>query len=174
MKVRGPWVTLGAVVMLGGGMWLVNESHERAVSAPSPPAVVVPARQAAAPANQVAPATPPPAGFPRHADYVAEIPVGQGVIALDITVAGDRAVAYACDGNGIEAWLTGSARDGVVSLQNKSGTSRLQGRRAGNSVTGTLWVEQRAWTFTAASAQPSAGPYRYQSPVTVDADGHVI
>ena len=37
-----------------------------------------------------------------------------------MTVQGDRAVAYACDGNTIETWLQGTAKDGTVALTGKN------------------------------------------------------
>ena len=81
---------------------------------------------------------------------------------MDITVEGDKAVAYACDGNTVESWLRGPAVNGTVSLANKDKTSRLEGRLDGTAVVGTLWIGEKKWDFTAETAQPPAGLYVYE------------
>jgi hypothetical protein len=166
MKIRGPLVTLGAVAALGIGIWLVNVSKEE----PSPPGKPVaeattttattPAT--AAPAPTTPPAPPPPA-FPAKADYVGKIPTANGTITLEITVEGDKAVAYACDGNTIESWLRGGAANGAVSLASKDKSSRLEGRLEANAVVGTLWIGEKKWDFKADPAQPPAGLYVYDN-----------
>jgi hypothetical protein len=109
------------------------------------------------------PSTPPPPAFPAKADYVGKIPTANGTITLEITVDGDKAIAYACDGNTVESWLRGSAVNGAVSLANKDKTSRLEGRLEGNAVVGTLWIGEKKWDFNAPAAQPPAGLYVYEN-----------
>jgi len=153
----GPLVTLGAVVVLGAGILLVNMSKEHA-SAPEPTAVAssttTPAELVPAP---MPPSVPPPEAFPPKSDYVGKIPSDHGHITLEITVEGNQAVAYACDGNTVEVWLKGSAEDGAVQLANKANTSRLDGELHGGEVTGTLLLKQAPLQFTAAAAAPPAG-----------------
>src|SRR6476469_5586363 len=125
MKIRGPILTLGAVAVFAVGILLVNISKEESAPPANPyshstTAVASPA------APPPVPATPPPPAFPAKADYVGKIPTANGTITLEIAVDGDRAIAYACDGNTIESWLRGSAVNGVVSLANKVKTSRLE------------------------------------------------
>jgi hypothetical protein len=164
MKVRGPLVTLGAVAALGGGMWLANVSQETEAATPSRPVAesTAPTPAAQAPAPPSTPLPPPPASFPAKADYVGKIPTKTGVITLDITVEGNKAKAYACDGNTVEAWLSGSAENGVVKLWNKDRTSRLDGRLEGSAVVGTLWIGDKNWGFTAPAVQSPAGLYVYE------------
>src|SRR6185436_17780199 len=131
MKIRGPLVTLAAVAVLGAGILLVNMSKEE--SAPQ----ANPYSQSTTTAAVATPAPPPP--FPAQADYVGKIPTANGTITLEITVQGDKAIAYACDGNTVESWLRGSAGNGAVSLANKDKTSRLEGHLEGNAIVGTLW-----------------------------------
>lgn len=100
--------------------------------------------------------------FPAKADYVGKIPIASGVITLDITVEGDKAIAYACDGNSIESWLRWPAVNGTVSLANKDKTSRLEGRLEGTAIVGTLWIGEKKWDFTAPAAQAPAGLYVYE------------
>jgi hypothetical protein len=158
-------VTLGAVAVLGIGILLVNMSKEESPppgkpAAESTTAVATTTTAAPAPAP---PSTPPPPAFPAKADYVGKIPTANGTITLEITVDGDKAIAYACDGNTVESWLRGSAVNGAVSLANKDKTSRLEGRLEGNAVVGTLWIGEKKWDFNAPAAQPPAGLYVYEN-----------
>ena len=163
MKIRGPIVTLAAVAALGVGILLVNMSKEES----APPAS--PYRQStttAAATTPVAPApvpAPPAAAFAAKADYVGKIPTAKGAITLDITIEGNKAVAYACDGNSIESWLRGSAINGALSLASKDKTGGLEGKLEGNAVVGTLWIGDKKWEFKADPAQPPAGLYVYDN-----------
>jgi hypothetical protein len=154
IKIHGPLVTLAAAAAVGSGMWLVNVSQQPDSTTATPVAQAV----STTPPAPV-PGTPV---FPPKAEYVGNIPTKSGVITLEITVTGDRAVAYACDGNRIEVWLNGRAADGVVTLADKDRTSRLEGRLKGDTVVGTLSIDQRRWDFTTAVGQPPAGLYAYQ------------
>jgi hypothetical protein len=162
MKVRGPLLTVGAVVVLGVAILLVNMSKE---TEPEPQTRQAAQAVASAPAPSTArpaPPTPPPPQFPAKADYVGKIPTAGGTITLEITVNGDAAVAYACDGNSVESWLRGSAVNGALNLANKDTTSRLDGSLQADSVTGTLWIGQKKWDFKADPTQPPAGLYVYE------------
>jgi len=179
MKIRGPLVTLGAVAVLGVGILLINISKEDPAPPASPTTPTTTTAAAATPATPPPPpATPPPPAFPAQADYVGKVPTATGTITLEITVQGDKAVAYACDGNTVESWLRGSAVNGTVSLANKDKTSRLEGRLEGSAIVGTLWIGEKKWEFNAPAAQPPAGLYVYEnagvrSSWIVDADGGV-
>ena len=147
MRIRGPLVTLGAVVALGTGLWLGNVSQTRTqTSAPTPAAQTVATPVATAPTV----ATPPPApAFPARAHYVGTVPTKAAAIALEISVDGNTATAYACDNAGIETWLRGSAVNGAVSLTSQDKASRLEGRLQGTAVVGTLRIGDKSWTFEA-------------------------
>ena len=145
MKIRGPLVTLAAVAVLGAGILLVNISKEESAPQANPYSQSTTTAAAATPAPPPpAPSTPPPPAFPAQADYVGKIPTANGTITLEITVQGDKAVAYACDGNTVESWLRGSAVNGAVSLANKDKTSRLEGHLEGNEIVGTLFEQHAA------------------------------
>ena len=165
MKIRGPILTLVAVAVLGVGILLVNMSKEQSAPPANPYGQSTTTAAAATPATPPpAPSTPPPpAGSRRKADYVGKIPTANGTITLEITVQGDKAIAYACDGNTVESWLRGSAVNGALSLANKDKTSRLEGRLEGNAVVGTLWIGEKKWDFNASRAQPPAGLYVYEN-----------
>jgi hypothetical protein len=164
MKIRGPLVTLAAVAVLGAGILLVNMSKEESAPQANPYSQSTTTAAAATPAPPPsAPSTPPPPAFPAQADYVGKIPTANGTITLELTVQGDKAIAYACDGNTVESWLRGSAGNGVVSLANKVKTSRLEGHLEGNAIVGTLWIGEKKWDFNAPVAQPPAGLYVYDN-----------
>jgi hypothetical protein len=162
MKIRGPILTLGAVAVLGAGILLVNFSKEQSAP-PANPYGQSATATASSPAPPPAPSTPPPPAFPAKADYVGKIPTANGTITVEITVDGGKAIAYACDGNSVEAWLRGNAVNGAVSLANKDNTSKLEGHLDGSAVIGTLWIGQKKWDFNAPVAQPPAGLYVYQN-----------
>ncbi|OBA77036.1 hypothetical protein A5641_19945 [Mycobacterium sp. 1554424.7] len=162
MSTKGPLLTLGAVAVLGAALLLANVSNE---SAPpqsiNPSASSVSASASPGSLSPQSPTLPPPEAFPAKADYVGKIPTDSGAMTLEITVEGDKAIAYACDGKSVEAWLRGSAVNGTVSLDNKDRTSHLTGQLVGGSVTGILSINQDQRNFTAAPAQPPAGLYVY-------------
>ena len=163
MKIRGPLITLGAVAALGVGILLVNISQETDPAPPGKPAAQSTTSATAAPAPPPPTTTAPPApAFPAKADYVGKVPTANGVITLEITVEGDKAVAYACDGVTVESWLRGPAVNGTVNLANKDKTSRLEGHLQGSAVVGTLWIGDKKWDFNAAAAEPPAGLYVYE------------
>jgi hypothetical protein len=179
MKIRGPLVTLGAVAALGIGIWLVNVSKEEPEPTPPVAQTTTTATTTAAPAPQPpAPPAPAPVAFPAKADYVGKVPTANGTITLDISVEGDNAIAYACDGNTVEVWLRGPAVNGAVSLVSKDKASRLEGRLEGSAVVGTLWIGGKNWDFKADPAQPPAGLYVYEDAGVrtswiIDAEGGV-
>jgi len=111
--------------------------------------------------DAASPVAVPPTAFPPKADYVGKVQASSGVVTLEITVAADKAIAYACDGKKVEAWLRGSAVNGVVNLASKDNTSRLDGHLEGDKVIGTLFLHQEQLSFTAAQSQPPAGLYTY-------------
>jgi hypothetical protein len=151
MKIKGPIATLGAVAVLGTGLWLVNVNKQPDPT-PQPPAVTV----TSAAAKPPAPPTPSATPFAGREDFVANIATKNGNLGLEIRVTGDKARAYACDNAGIETWLSGSAVDGLLKLYSKDGIGRLDARHQGNVVVGNLRIGEMSWGFTAAPGVTSA------------------
>ena len=174
MKRRGPLLTLAAAAVLGIVLLLINISKE---DEPSKPAAAAQSSSVAPSATDtLPPAAPAAIPFPANANYEAEISTATGVITLSITVEGDKAVAYACDGAKIETWLKGSAVSGVLDLTGKD--FKLDGRHDGSKVTGTLVIGEKSWKYDAVQVQPPAGLYVYQDGGTrtswiVSSDGTV-
>jgi hypothetical protein len=151
MKLKGPIVTLVAVLALGLVLLLVNRTQSpvaAAAAAPAPP-----------PAAEAPPAEP-------AAEAVQTVYTGRSdprAVTVAIAVDGDQAAAYVCDGKKIEAWLEGTVTGGQILLEGENG-ARLTGTVAGDDVSGTVWAgDDKKWQFTATTAAPPAGLYRAQS-----------
>ena len=160
MKRRGPLLTLAAAAVLGIGLLFINVSKEDKDPAPAAQTSIAATSSAPAADDAEPPATPPVAAgeqFPALQDYVGQADAGN--ITVSITVEGDEAVAYVCDGAAVEAWLTGTAIDGALDVKNANGAT-LTGRLEGQDVNGTLWIPgQAANAFTAAPVAPPNGIY---------------
>lgn len=178
MKHLGPWLTLAAVAVLGIVLLVVNMSKETEPAAAKPNTPVVTSSALPPTTSAAPPSAPAPVRFPAKADYVGNIPLATGApITLSITVQGDKATAYACDGKAVESWLQGSAASGALQLSGKN-DAKLDGRYDGKVVTGTLWLGPKKWDFTAAPVQSPAGLYVYneggaRQSWIVDANGNV-
>jgi hypothetical protein len=155
MKIKGPIATLGAVAVLGTGLWLVNVTKQSDPVPQPAAATVVSAPTTSPPTTSPPPITPPAVPFGSQEDFVAHIPIKTGTLALEIRVTGDKARAYACDNEGIEMWLSGSAVDGVLKLGSADKISRLDGRHQGNTVVGNLRIGEKSWDFTAVPGETS-------------------
>ncbi|MEV0706604.1 hypothetical protein [Nocardia aurea] len=167
MKRLGPWLTLGVVAVLGLILLSVNMSKDTAPTAAQPTATPAAATTTVAPASSTAAApptttaAPAPGAFPAQADYVGKIaPATGGTLTLEITVEGDRAVAYLCDGASVESWLRGSAVNGRLQLTGKNDAT-LDGAATGSGVGGSVSVAGKRWDYTAAPVTPPAGLYVY-------------
>ncbi|MFI7668927.1 hypothetical protein [Nocardia sp. NPDC049526] len=176
MKRLGPWLTLAAVTALGLVLLVINMSKDTEPSATNTNAVVT--TTPVATTQTPLPTTTAAVPFPGKADYVGTIPLASGgTITLEITVAGDKAIAYACDGKSIESWLRGPATNGSLQLTGKD-DAKLTGAFDGKAVRGTLWIGGKQWSYTANPVQPPAGLYVYSEAGTrqswiVDANGGV-
>ena len=69
-------------------------------------------------------------------------PEPSGTMTLSVTVDGDKALAYACDGDTVESWLSGSAKDGKLDLTGKN-NARMTGTLDGTDVVGVLNLGQK-------------------------------
>ncbi|CAA0108913.1 Uncharacterised protein [Mycolicibacterium vanbaalenii] len=152
----GPILTLAAVAAVGGGIWVANVSQQTGPAAINAPVAQSAGATPAATATPEVPSPPPPAAFPARADYVGEIPTAAGVITLEVTIDGQSAKAYACDGNAVEVWLRGSATNGALALAGNDQTGRLTGHLDGASIAGTLTLGAKSWDFTAGSVASPA------------------
>ncbi|HEX5812484.1 MAG TPA: hypothetical protein VFY38_10305 [Pseudonocardia sp.] len=156
MKKYAPLATLVAVVLLGAGLLVVNmisnPANQTAATTAAPSAV------AAAPSE---PAVAAPESAPAAAPAVAEKAYTGRSSGNEVTVAiavkNGKAVAYACDGKKIEAWLEGTLTGDTLSLSGK--TSSLTGTLDDKATFGTITVDGKEWPFSAKGVSSPAGLY---------------
>ncbi|MBN6051398.1 hypothetical protein JYK22_05580, partial [Nonomuraea sp. RK-328] len=104
-------------------------------------------------------ATPSPsrtAKGPTKADYAGRVDRNGGLIA--ISVRGDKAIGYFCDGR-TEAWFKGGAAEGKIGLQGFGGAA-AGATLGGGKATGWLKVGGKRWTFAAPTVKKPSGLYR--------------
>lgn len=155
---EGPILTLVATAALGLGVFSVNLAQDAPSAAPRPPAASSSSStvKSTPPPRPVAPTTPAPAPFRTKAAFHANIPARTGTLTVDIKVNATKATAYACDNQGTEEWLSGTAVDGVVSMSSSDGTSRLGGRhQANDTIEGNLSIGDKHWDYTAVEVEGS-------------------
>ncbi|MBL1074633.1 hypothetical protein JK358_09510 [Nocardia sp. 2] len=151
MKRAGPYLTLAAAAVLGGGLLVTNTLTGLNRDANT-------AGTATAPAS---PGASTVVNFPQDADYVTEIATDSRPITLSLTVTGVKAVGYACDGASVENWMRGAAEAGRMVL--KGNNSQLEGTLVGDALKGTLTLGERTYDFLAPPVQPPAGLYLAQT-----------
>ncbi|MFD5407961.1 hypothetical protein [Streptomyces griseorubiginosus] len=170
MKRSGPLLTLLAGLLLGLFMLSLN-----ATTGEKPTSSYVKPPSSGKPSTKASPSTPPARTTPSSSPSPARTPLPEGVYtgrtdddssAVAITVRGDKAIAYVCDGHNIESWLQGAVQDdGSLRLTGKDGTS-LNGRAEGaKAIRGTAKVGSGSHPFTIKKTKKSSGLYRANSTV---------
>jgi hypothetical protein len=158
MKKYAPLATLVAVVLLGAGLLVANmlsnpANQTTAAPAPSAAAAAAPGEPAAA---EPAPAEPAPA----EPVVVEKAYTGRSAgneVTVAIAVKNGKAVAYACDGKKIEAWLEGTLTGDSLSLSGK--TSSITATLDDKASFGTVTVDGKEWPFSAKGVASPAGLY---------------
>jgi hypothetical protein len=158
MKKYAPLATLVAVVLLGAGLLVANmlsnpANQTTAAPAPSAAAAAAPGEPAAA---EPAPAEPEPA----EPAVVEKAYTGRSAgneVTVAIAVKNGKAVAYACDGKKIEAWLEGTLTGDSLSLSGK--TSNITATLDDKASFGTITVDGKEWPFSAKGVASPAGLY---------------
>ena len=119
-----------------------------ATSAPSPSSSPAGA-PVTSPATTAAPratASVNQADVPSQADYVAQVQGGGAAVA--VSVHGDQAVAYICNGHAVAAWLRGSAKNGKLDLTGKNGARLMVDYRKADAA-GYIMADGTKYTFSA-------------------------
>ncbi len=149
MKHRGPLITL--VVALGALVLILSLND-----------ALIPKQAAAPGAAQPEPA---PTGTAQPLKSPEAVFVGKdetGDMAVGIAVKGGRAVGYLCDGRSVEAWLSGTATSGRVTLDGADGKSTVYADITGNRITGIAVARNDEFDFTIDKAESPAGIYRQE------------
>ncbi|MEV7627483.1 hypothetical protein [Actinoplanes sp. NPDC089786] len=84
--------------------------------------------------------------------------------SLAVAAKNGAAIAYLCDGDKLEQWLTGTAIDGKLELRADDG-STLTGTADKNQAKGTVTVDGKARDFTIEVAKKPSGLYRFANRV---------
>jgi len=164
MKKYAPFATLVAVVLLGGGLlvanMLSNPANQTTAAAPAASVAAAPSEWAAAATPEPAPA-PAPESAPPAAPAVAEKAYTGRSAGNEVTVAiavkDGKAVAYACDGKKIEAWLEGTLAGDTLTLSGK--TSSITATMDDKATLGMITVDGKEWPFSAKGVVSPAGLY---------------
>jgi serine/threonine-protein kinase len=180
MRAVAPLLTLVAGAGLAGlliaaNLTLAPGADDAAAVAAAPAAPVATPAADAAPSPATAttsaePTAPPSATTPPPGP--ARVSTGS-VDGTDLGIAlhvvdGGPAVAYVCDGDDVEVWLTGTAEGGTLELTGSSGM-RVSGTYTDGGATGVLTASGYRWTFTTVTGEwPAWAP---PVPVPSPSDG---
>jgi hypothetical protein len=110
--------------------------------------------------------TPPRDEAPEPVTYVGYVDGGGASVA--VIVDGDEAIAYVCDGQSREAWLSGVAVDGQLELTGDRGS--LSASYDDSIVEGEATVDGQAWTFSITQVDPPEGLYQFADTVAGGAE----
>jgi hypothetical protein len=161
MKKYGPLATLVSVALLGAVLLVANMTSTPAASPAAVPAAS--AASAAAAPSAVAPA---PTGDAPKAAAAAPVVAEKAYtgrsagneVTVAIAVKDGKAVAYACDGKKIEAWMEGTLAGDRLTLQGKTGS--LTATTSEKATLGSITVDGKEWPFSAKGVQAPAGLYQ--------------
>lgn len=150
---RGPLLTLLAIVVLAGGLMVLNLTRTGGSAKQAAPAASsAPAASPSPPS--VAPAAAP---FPPEAKYTGHTDGAHASIA--VSVRGGQVSAYLCDGKSVEAWYQGNVTDDAIKATGR-GANTLTGSLDGSTLSGTVTALGKSWSYSASPVTAPAGLYR--------------
>ncbi|GAA3199629.1 hypothetical protein [Actinocorallia longicatena] len=177
MKRPTPLITLLAGLVLGGAVLGIDmaQSSGNAEPAPygapeatvaAPPGTPAPGPASgspgtASPGPDPARPTPPAVISEKPVSFAGNATVKGGPVPLAVTVVGNRAIAYLCDGTSLESWFRGSASGTGLDLKGKNGAV-LTGVVAadGKSISGKVTAGGGTYPYKIVVAKPPSGLYR--------------
>jgi hypothetical protein len=182
MRIRGPVLTLLAVLAVGVAVFAVNTVLSPTTStidaAAAPLAASAPADGASGSPDgygEVAPAPADPQAAPAAQAPAAQAPAAQAPatraparsavadtafagrsagnqVTLSVGVKDGQVLAYVCDGKDVEEWLTGTMEGSSLTLTGSDGTS-MTADTTQDSVLGNVSVGGKSWPFAAQAAK---------------------
>ncbi|MFC4072649.1 serine/threonine-protein kinase [Actinoplanes subglobosus] len=169
---RGPLITLAAglvVAAVVAGFNLTTSAGARTgnlVTQVSIPPAVTPVERGAEtlpPTDDVAlPPLNTPAAERLRVTMAGKVDDGAGTLAISIR--DGQAIAYICDGDRLEAWLKGTAKNGLLSLTGKNNT-KITGLFDARRAAGEVTIEGRSHRFEIGVVRKPSGLYRLSSRV---------
>ena len=174
MRRNTPLITLltgGAlgVVLLIASMLAPRSKAPAGFSAAATPTPASAATvQSSSPAASPAPAATATANAQFRADYAGRVKGGVHA-SVAISIHGTQAIAYACNGSSVEAWLKGTAAGGRLALTGKNGAG-LTGNYDSRRAFGNVSADGITYAFSVYTVKKPSGLYR----ATADVRGATI
>lgn len=165
MKPYSPLVTLLTGVALAVGVSVMNV-REAGDGSPEPKPYAPVTSTAAAPAA-------PPAED-HQGSYAGYAQIKGSGVALAVTVKGDKAIAYLCDGTALESWLRGSSSTGGLELAGRAGAALAGTFGTGGTLNGKVTVNGGTYSYGLKLAVKPSGLYRATSAVRKAAIGWIV
>ena len=109
---------------------------------------------AAASAPAVAPSAAPTRTTPTRADFAGRVGGGGGSVA--VSVHGDKAIAYVCNGSTVEGWMRGKVENGKLTLTGKNQAHLTASIHTG-TVTGDVEAHGTDYSFSVSTVSKSSG-----------------
>ena len=146
----------------------VTESSPASSAAPAESSAA-PAESSAAPAESsaessaavsapaVAPSPEPTRTTPTRANYAGRVGGGGGSVA--VSVHGDKAVAYVCNGSTVEGWMKGKVQNGKLVLTGKNKAHLTASYHAGK-VSGDVEAHGTDYSFSVSTVNKPSGLYQ--------------
>jgi serine/threonine-protein kinase len=167
MRIKGPFLTLTAGVVLAGGVFGLSTAAARVTTTPAGARPYV-----SAGTSQTATATPEPTATPAASGTSAPPSAAApnvnyagsagGGSSLAIATKNGSAIAYLCDGKRLEAWLHGTAAGGKLALTGNqaslTGTYDTATKTA--TAAGSVTAGGKTWKFTIRAVTAPSGLYR--------------
>jgi serine/threonine-protein kinase len=152
MKPYSPLVTLGVGVALAAGAGVLNvRAADDQTTEPAPYAAVTSATATRS--------TPPQEDH--QGSYAGYAKIKGTNVALAVTVKGDKAIAYLCDGTALESWLRGSASpSGNLDLTGKAGAALAGTFGTDGALAGKVTVNKGTYSYDLKRAVKPSGLYR--------------
>lgn len=174
MRRNTPLITLltggalGVVLLIASTLAPRSKAPTGFSAAATPTPASATTVQSSSPAASPAPAATATANAQFRADYAGRVKGGVHA-SVAISIHGTQAIAYACNGSSVEAWLTGTAAGGRLALTGKNGavlTGNYDSRRAFGNVS----ADGITYAFSVYTVKKPSGLYR----ATADVRGATI
>jgi hypothetical protein len=162
MRQRGPYLTLVAGLLIAAVITglSVNAFADAKAEAARQAAPAAPA-PTTAPAAEPPPAASPPAASPPPARKLKAVYAGRvdgGAATVAVSVKGNRAIAYVCDGKRVEAWMSGTVTGTQLELTGED--AALSATIRGSRLAGTVEVKAKNWAFDVPQVRKPSGLYQ--------------
>jgi hypothetical protein len=113
-----------------------------------------PTESSEAPEQSPAAAPAPTRTTPTRADFAGRVGGGGGSVA--VSVHGDKAIAYVCNGSTVEGWMRGKVENGKLTLTGKNQAHLTASIHTG-TVTGDVEAHGTDYSFSVSTVSKSSG-----------------